>query len=687
MNVECSKCPAKYGVPDAKVRGRKVRITCKRCGAPIIIDGTALALDPSGRQQRTMLGGLDAAPGSAPGAGSSQPPSPRVEDKAPSPEPPRSAPHYEPPSASSAAEPPTTPTAAKPPRSSAPPEEPWTVAVTENDQREMTTQQVVAAYVSGVIDEETFVWRDGMEDWLTPFEVPEIADALRARGLAPPAPEARTSNIDLGAQRAGTWLEPGRWDSEDVRDEMGFDEVTVAMAAPRAQELLEAVSSRSLELAAESSPDASSPLDLDDFAGSSPTAAQSSELSARAETAPSDSGTAATATPLGGVADAVHPPEASSRPGAAARRREREQEPEKDLFGQAAQRAGSEEEQAEQHEQEPAAAEPAHGLTGARNESSVLFSLDALSRQGQPKPSAIAKEDRFDEGALLGGPEPSRATTSKQDTAPDSIANLGGGGMFGSTMVAPDFTAAPVPSERPPRSERPKAGDSLAPERKGSAGIWIGLIVLLAAAGGGFYYYQRMAQTQVDSEPAPSAEALPVDEPPQETEPVEETNLDDEEEATTETGESSSSPSAASPVSSTAPGQPTEDLRPAAEQPQAPGGGTTTTTAAATKREETTSPSDESAGSGPEFDVAAAKASLSAAAANAASSCGTPDGPHGTGKVSVTFANSGRATRTIVTGDFAGSAVGGCIARIFRGAQVPPFGGDVRRVTKTVTIQ
>jgi hypothetical protein len=40
--VVCSACPAQYSVPEAKVRGKKVRITCKHCRAGIIVDGTRL---------------------------------------------------------------------------------------------------------------------------------------------------------------------------------------------------------------------------------------------------------------------------------------------------------------------------------------------------------------------------------------------------------------------------------------------------------------------------------------------------------------------------------------------------------------------------------------------------------------------------------------------------------------------
>jgi hypothetical protein len=88
----------------------------------------------------------------------------------------------------------------------------------------------------------------------------------------------------------------------------------------------------------------------------------------------------------------------------------------------------------------------------------------------------------------------------------------------------------------------------------------------------------------------------------------------------------------------------------------------------------------------PPFDTGAAKAALSSAAANA-SACKQPDGPSGAGKVQVTFAQSGRATTaTIVSGPFSGTAVGGCVARAFRGASVPAFSGDPVTVSKSFSI-
>jgi hypothetical protein len=86
------------------------------------------------------------------------------------------------------------------------------------------------------------------------------------------------------------------------------------------------------------------------------------------------------------------------------------------------------------------------------------------------------------------------------------------------------------------------------------------------------------------------------------------------------------------------------------------------------------------------FDRGAASAALSNAA-GAASACKQPDGPTGAGQVQVTFMPSGRATNALVSGDLAGTAVGGCVARVFRGAKVPPFSGAAVTVSKSFSIR
>ncbi len=86
------------------------------------------------------------------------------------------------------------------------------------------------------------------------------------------------------------------------------------------------------------------------------------------------------------------------------------------------------------------------------------------------------------------------------------------------------------------------------------------------------------------------------------------------------------------------------------------------------------------------FDRFAANAALEASAA-AAMSCRQPMTPPGAARVSVTFAPSGRVTTATVSGVFAGTPEGGCIARTFRAARVEPFEGGLVTVHKTVAVR
>ena len=60
MIVVCTSCSVKYTVPDAKVRGRKLRATCKHCRSPFLIDGTAKPLEPLRLSELPTLMGTDA---------------------------------------------------------------------------------------------------------------------------------------------------------------------------------------------------------------------------------------------------------------------------------------------------------------------------------------------------------------------------------------------------------------------------------------------------------------------------------------------------------------------------------------------------------------------------------------------------------------------------------------------------
>src|SRR6478736_8756519 len=141
MNVTCTGCPAKYAVPDEKVRGKKVRITCKHCGTNIIVDGTA------------------------------------SDEAAPKP-------------AAQATQPKAFAEAKQSAQAKAPAESMFIVGFADDRQETHPVSRIVELYSAGKIDDEALVWKDGMADWLSPFDVPELAAAFRAKNVAPRAPGA-----------------------------------------------------------------------------------------------------------------------------------------------------------------------------------------------------------------------------------------------------------------------------------------------------------------------------------------------------------------------------------------------------------------------------------------------------------------------------------------------------------------
>jgi hypothetical protein len=72
--------------------------------------------------------------------------------------------------------------AADPSPASSPPERCWTVNVADGDQQEMAVEKIVGAYRAGIVTDETFVWKDGMSDWLVIRDVPEIFRAVAKKG-------------------------------------------------------------------------------------------------------------------------------------------------------------------------------------------------------------------------------------------------------------------------------------------------------------------------------------------------------------------------------------------------------------------------------------------------------------------------------------------------------------------------
>jgi predicted Zn finger-like uncharacterized protein len=326
-------------------------------------------------------------------------------------------------------------------------------------------------------------------------------------------------------------------------------------------------------------------------------------------------------------------------------------------------------------------------LTGARNENSVLFSLNALTSKGpgggapmQATSEASGLIDIKQLGAQigLGGPE-------KKRSAVDDIMNLAGGGAFSPSLNAPVLSAPPIEEYAPP----PEAAAALpgpAPKNKlvlfGAIGAGV---VVIALAVGAAALLMRGKDETADSKAAASASAAVASAS-----------------AATDTPSPSASVAAATTDTATQSAQPTPPPAPTSENNSGSTGSKSTTSApaATTKPVAAAAPTQAVVPEAPAappaaaaaapaqdqpFNMGAAKASLGAIA-GAVQGCKRGD-TSGTGRVVVTFAPSGAVQSAVVTDPpFAGTPTGSCVASRFRSAHVPAFSGSPFEVAKHFTI-
>ena len=361
-----------------------------------------------------------------------------------------------------------------------------------------------------------------------------------------------------------------------------------------------------------------------------------------------------------------------------------------DIFGSAA-AAGSEEEMANA----PFAGGEAYDdqkPTGARNENSVLFSLDALKAGVGPATRASAPAPR-------GTVRP--AANDSADL--DDIMNIGGGSMggplFGMGANQALLAAPPPPPEPPPRpsipSEMPAAFNSMPPPgyppKKSNTVVFavgggVALLAVIAIVIGIFAL--RSGKTE-------EAKAATGD------------KSDKGDKSAQASGKSGSAPDEKKDERPADPDKKPDEAKPddPTAAPSASGEKKEVTEEEKKRFAEAMKKKEEEAGKAPDekkeekvvkkeepssgvasFNKGAAIAALGGAAAQA-SGCKRPGGPTGSGKAVVTFAPSGRVTSANVSGgEFPGTSVGSCVAGVFRRAQVPAFSGNAVTVSKGFSI-
>ncbi len=169
MKITCQSCQSKYTIADDKVAGKVVKIRCKKCAATIFVNGSDGSTSTGTDADHEPLSGYRAEPS-----------------------------------------------------------EGWTVNVAEGDQRTMSDEQIVAAFQGRTIDGDTFVWKDGMPDWVPLRETGDLFRACSAVAGAKP-PQSL-----LAAEPAAPQAENGRQDAGSNGSAIGFSAPAARRAGGRA---------------------------------------------------------------------------------------------------------------------------------------------------------------------------------------------------------------------------------------------------------------------------------------------------------------------------------------------------------------------------------------------------------------------------------------------------------------------
>ena len=612
MKVTCQSCGARYGIADAKIRGRRAKVRCKSCKAVFVVDGTAL--DPDAEPMRESMAPSMSLPPPEPDEGVYDAPSgpelasePMAAEEHPAGE-------YPPPSDVAATEAPVAdPTL-------------WSVSVSDDDERTLTAEELVAGLAAGELGADPYIWRDGMGDWAPPAQVPEIA-ALLGDSMVSAAPVPVGTDTDPSEPFASA--PPG-----DAAAATGDGPTPPPFAAPSEDA---AETNANYVPVAEANPTPAPFHTNADYAPVAPALDDSSpERAAELAAAP------------------MFPASV-------------------DLFA-GVDRAGSEEDVIASVPPPP----PAIPMTktGERNETSVLFTLDALraGAAATPPPATAGPPPRLTD--LVGVPS----------------------GNFGdeadlATLAAPlaeeIITSTGVGGQPPPAKSKKGVFIAAAAAVLVVAGIGIAM-----TSGGdddkdsGANAVNAPAKTDealAKTDDAPKTDEPKADEPKQAEGTAKADDFQpasgQEEPGDGEAGPTPGDPAAtgagvdtATPTDKPAPKVTDDKPKPRVRKPK-PRVRTPTPKPKVVKDE-----GNSLTGQKPPFNMAAAKQALSSAAKRARG-CQRSGGPTGKIKVSVTFSNSGRTTSSkIVSGPVRGTLVGGCVATAFRKTKVPAFSGPRKTI-------
>jgi hypothetical protein len=369
---------------------------------------------------------------------------------------------------------------------------------------------------------------------------------------------------------------------------------------------------------------------------------------------------------------------------------------EQDLFGAPKQPPPVEEEVATSAPANPAAKPVIPKFTAERGENSVLFTIDTIlavgNQGGRKAPSAFPDEEKVDFSKLASVAPPPRDDGSYEQSfdAPPSFGGLSAGALAAPmlpTTIEPEPIPEPEPMPYNPYETPQKSNKGLIV----GLGAAVALLLVVSLGFGGYVLFGKEEPVAANTAAASATAEKKGWDTTDEDKKDEDKKDDDKKDEDKKDDDKKDEDKKADDKKDTADPKATATAKVGGPLPPS----TTTGKALVDPKKDDTKKEDAKTDVKPDVPAASAdrKFSRSAAvsalnsAAGAASGCKKADGPTGRGRVSVTFAPSGRVTTAVVNGPpFAGTSVGGCVAAAFRRASVPPFDGSPVTVHKSFTI-
>lgn len=183
MKFLCDNCKAKYQIPDEKIRGRTLKMKCRKCEHPILIRGPQEAEAPKApkapKAPAPKRGGSSVKPAPKRRSGSSVGPRP-VSRPAPAAASALGAEFRR--GGSLAPEPAPQRTQVE-----------WYAAINDVPVGPIKRDELARKIGTGAVHAKSLCWREGMDDWKPLEQVPELASLLASRRVPAPPPRPATA--------------------------------------------------------------------------------------------------------------------------------------------------------------------------------------------------------------------------------------------------------------------------------------------------------------------------------------------------------------------------------------------------------------------------------------------------------------------------------------------------------------